>query len=242
MSLWLKADAGLYDAASGGSAVTANGASVARWEDQSGNARHVTQAASGNRPTYVASALNGLPAVSFATAQGLRNTSLAVAQPNDVYAVFDFAADAGTLFLCDGDGSGHRQSPIFRYPSANLFRVFAGTEADTGAGSLAGGTFRLMSFRFNGAASAVRVDGTAVGSTFNPGAQGLAGVTVGNRFTLNLGLRGRLAEILIYPSALPDAGRQTVEQYLGQKWLGWTPAAAGLLPILLAHGLYAGSR
>lgn len=39
----------LYNATSGGSLVAADGA-VARWEDQSGNARHMTQATSGNRP------------------------------------------------------------------------------------------------------------------------------------------------------------------------------------------------
>lgn len=47
---WLKHDAGLYDATSGGSAV-AEGGSVARWEDQSGNANHRTQGTAGSRPT-----------------------------------------------------------------------------------------------------------------------------------------------------------------------------------------------
>lgn len=47
---WLKHDAGLYDATSGGATV-AEGGAVARWEDQSGNANHRTQGTSGSRPT-----------------------------------------------------------------------------------------------------------------------------------------------------------------------------------------------
>jgi len=54
----------LYDATSGGSLVAANGA-VARWEDQSGVGRHVTQATAAYQPTRKAATLNGLDAVLF---------------------------------------------------------------------------------------------------------------------------------------------------------------------------------
>jgi len=47
LQLWLDATTGLFDATSGGNAVTTNASSVARWEDQSGNSRHATQATSG---------------------------------------------------------------------------------------------------------------------------------------------------------------------------------------------------
>ena len=48
-AIWLDAALGLYDATSGGSAV-ADGGAIARWEDQSGNARHLTQVTAGYRP------------------------------------------------------------------------------------------------------------------------------------------------------------------------------------------------
>jgi hypothetical protein len=48
----------LYDATSGGSLVAADGA-VARWEDKSGNARHATQATSGDRPLRKAAVYGG---------------------------------------------------------------------------------------------------------------------------------------------------------------------------------------
>jgi lysophospholipase L1-like esterase len=54
--LWLDSTAGLFDATSGGSAVTTDHATIARWEDQSGNGKHVTQATSGKRPVLDATA------------------------------------------------------------------------------------------------------------------------------------------------------------------------------------------
>lgn len=58
LDIWYKGDAGLYDATGGGSAVTTDGAAIARVEDQTANARHATQAAGGSRPVY--DATNGL--------------------------------------------------------------------------------------------------------------------------------------------------------------------------------------
>lgn len=49
---WYKGETGLYDATSGGSAVTSDLAYIRRWEDQSGNARHLTQNSDSNRPVY----------------------------------------------------------------------------------------------------------------------------------------------------------------------------------------------
>jgi hypothetical protein len=42
-----------------------NGASVQTWSDQSGNSRDATQATSASRPTFVASAAGGQPALNF---------------------------------------------------------------------------------------------------------------------------------------------------------------------------------
>lgn len=55
----------LFDATSGGNLVGADGA-VARWEDQSGNARHVTQATAARQPSRKVSFVNGRDSVLFA--------------------------------------------------------------------------------------------------------------------------------------------------------------------------------
>lgn len=54
----------LYDATSGGSLVAADGA-IARAEDLSGNGNHVTQSASGSRPTRKVAYENGIDAALF---------------------------------------------------------------------------------------------------------------------------------------------------------------------------------
>lgn len=46
------AGVGMYDATSSGNLISASGGLVARWEDQSGNAKHLTQSTSGSRPAY----------------------------------------------------------------------------------------------------------------------------------------------------------------------------------------------
>lgn len=56
--------ASLYDATSGGSLV-ASGAAIARAEDQSGNAAHMTQSTSAKQPLRIVAAQNGLDAARF---------------------------------------------------------------------------------------------------------------------------------------------------------------------------------
>lgn len=53
--LWLRADAG----------ITLSGSNVSHWADQSGNSNDYVQATSGKQPTVTASAINGLPAITF---------------------------------------------------------------------------------------------------------------------------------------------------------------------------------
>jgi len=66
VQLWLDAsDAStLYDATSGGSLVAADGG-VARWEDKSGNGRHMTQGTAGSRPARKTAIQGGLDVLRF---------------------------------------------------------------------------------------------------------------------------------------------------------------------------------
>ncbi len=55
--LWLKANAG--------TSTTTNGAATSSWNDQSGNGINVSQGTAVQRPTYVTSLMNGMPAIEF---------------------------------------------------------------------------------------------------------------------------------------------------------------------------------
>ena len=65
LNVWYDATTGLFDSTSGGSPVTSNGASIARWEDQSGNGWHLTQSTGSARPTLLTGALNSNNGVDF---------------------------------------------------------------------------------------------------------------------------------------------------------------------------------
>jgi len=66
LQLWLDAAAPetLFNATTGGSLVAADGG-VARWQDKSGNLRHLTQSTSGSRPLRKTSQQGGLDTLSF---------------------------------------------------------------------------------------------------------------------------------------------------------------------------------
>jgi hypothetical protein len=75
LNCWYDATTGLYNATSGGTAVTTNGGAIYRWEDQSGNGFHLTNAQS-SPPTLVTNSLNGKPGVDFnGTNQILEDTT-----------------------------------------------------------------------------------------------------------------------------------------------------------------------
>lgn len=65
LQLWLDATTGLFDATSGGSAITTDGSAVARWEDQSGNGRHFKQSTNNNRPVLRTSIQNSRNIIRF---------------------------------------------------------------------------------------------------------------------------------------------------------------------------------
>jgi len=71
LALWLKSDTGLWQDTAGTVPATAHGDPVGRWDDQSGNNRHATQATAGARPTIsTANQYGGIPSLEFTAATG----------------------------------------------------------------------------------------------------------------------------------------------------------------------------
>ena len=96
----------LYDATTGGSLVAADGA-VARWEDQSGNALHLTQATSGNRPLRRVGGIN-TGAVEFDGSNDVLHASLNISGASGVTAlvVAQRASTASGVKIGFGNVSG----------------------------------------------------------------------------------------------------------------------------------------
>jgi len=88
LQIWLDANVGLFNNTIGGNLVTSDSASVARWEDQSGNGRHISQSVSESRPILKTLVQNGKNILRF---DGLDDHLF-------MLSAFIYAAGASTIF------------------------------------------------------------------------------------------------------------------------------------------------
>jgi hypothetical protein len=187
MQLWLDAsDANtLYDATTGGSLVAADGG-VARWQDISGNARHVTQGTSSARPVRKTGIQNGLAVVRFdgsddfisvasSTAtfkflHGSDHTLFFVVKPRALN-TREFLFETGPLGSPVGDNGALGASCYFNTTGSVVHYSRAGTTPEvsnlTSTSAVAAGTCYVVSIvgqPSNGTASlrsAIRINGGA---------------------------------------------------------------------------------
>lgn len=170
MLLWLDgSDAStLYDATSGGSLVSENGA-IARWEDKSGNANHATQATSGYRPLRVSGGVRfdgsddrmGLASSLTATnylfaavvkkrASGNSMFTLANSSSTFPFSFVDFSD--GNIYFTDGStyyvtsGSGNNLNTALATHTANSLYI-NGSAVSTSSVSAGGTTLNTVGAR-----------------------------------------------------------------------------------------------
>jgi lysophospholipase L1-like esterase len=229
--LWLQGDLGLFDATSGGSE-PADGGSVKRWEDQSGNAMHFTEGTA--PPTRRNSGVNGARSVRFASASsqflGLPHASAGVLNTLQTGSyTFCFTADwvsIGTNNCLFAKGVARQ---IYYAPSATAafrrnatgmgFRI--PTSGDTGhlatatpyiityTFSLTSGTTGVETFRVNGNIVAQRTADIGSVDTTSDWRVG-AGNTGAASFFHN----GDIGDIIAYNSVLTSQQILDVEAYL----------------------------
>ena len=249
LQLWLDAsDAStLFDATTGGSLVAADGA-VARWEDKSGNARHMTQGTAGSRPTRKTAVQGGLDVLRFDGS----NDSMSVASST---ATFSFLHSGASTILCvlkviantaDGSrvfgtrGSGsdrgaqlsHWNSSVtgrFRHGVTNGEASNDDVIDNYSANSFfTVGTFGVVSIVTNTASAAaarssMRINGGAAtaNNTFSNAANSGSSshdFRLCNNPTSTAGVNADICELMIYNSALSGTDRAAVENYLLAKW------------------------
>lgn len=240
LQLWLDASAAetLYDATSGGSLVAADGG-VARWEDKSGNGRHFTQSDSSKRPARKTSQQNSLDTLlfdgsndsligsNFASGTG-GLTIFSVVKRNATNAVHEIinkgVDNGGWLFrLTDTNVAqigSYRDSTLanstLRGTSSSVsatgytvLAMVAGSGAFNTASIFRNGTSLTM-----GAAIEAGTNGRTPSSGSDPVRIGVQVYAEVDYFNYN----GNIAEVIVYDSALSDANREAVENYLLAKW------------------------
>lgn len=244
LRLWVKADAGVFDATSGGNLITNDNTIARRWEDQSGVGLHSTNGGGDGAPRYRTNALNGLPVMRFrqegSTFRGFQRAAASI-WANDTGSVSIFIV-AQTSLTAGGDTAifsvgGYQPNP--RWNGSTNWRTWFQMNSWNGvtkqvgaynnATNSAANTWHVMLFRTDfGSASnnlLVRRDGGVVNhtesATFTNATIGASTATlvIAGRGSETLEVfAGDIAELLVVTNDLTNDTRDRVEGYLAHKW------------------------
>ena len=200
--------------------IVESGGSVTDWNDSSNWNQVVSTPSS---PSYVASGINGLPAIQGDGTESVLVSSLAqgsLTQPIEIFVVARWTSSASAIML---DGPGASTRIILRNTGGNA-GMFSGTSnvAFTGITTPSNGEPTIVSLQVDGASSvpqfitATTDETGSVGS--NPGANGITGIYIG---TDNAGLNGwdqEISEVIYFPRKLTTLERNQVLTYLANKY------------------------
>ncbi|MDX6472414.1 MAG: large repetitive protein, partial [Gaiellaceae bacterium] len=213
LELWFDAD----------SVGQADGQPVSAWSDASGFGRDLT-AAPGAAASMRLNAVNGHAAIDFNGVSSLfksYGSTFTIAQPDTFFIVYR-ALDPSTgarAFVFDSTDSANRQ--VFGRSAQYANRMYANQDFDAQGVSFPYPNFQIWSGTFNGANSTMYQNGSLV-LAGNAGTSNLAGLALGGLSTdgANGYDRGhsQIANLLVYSGALTDAQRQSITEWLNQKY------------------------
>lgn len=166
---------------SAGTSPCGDGDLIRRWNDRSGNARNLLQGTSANRPTLV-SVGGGKWVAQFDGVNDFMQVTFGVtlAQPVTYGYAINLTGSAATQLLLDGvDGTNRINAAAGGSGAAGKMGIFAGTLLESAEEGRIKAAWETVA---NGASSAVYKAGVSVAAG-DAGANGLAGLTVGARFS-----------------------------------------------------------
>lgn len=229
LELWLDASdsSTLYDATTGGSLVASDG-SVARWEDKSGNSRHLTQSSSGNRPQRKTSIQNGKDIVRFdGTDDELIRSSFNLSSATAATLVFVMKYRSSAGFLITG-GFGTNSSfagmIMEKNRSTSRFSFVVGSSSlssDASFGNTAPDTnCNVLTIVYGSGAATSYINNVEDASTSFAGPlNSSSGFCLGGYF----GLAGYfsdadICEVAFYDTAITATDRSNLQSYFQTKW------------------------
>ena len=220
--LWLKADAGVE---------TSDG-KVTTWKDQSGNNRNASQGTAPDRPTLVASGLNGHPVLRFDGNDGLTLGNISAAFPSaaTLFIVATINDDNYNLFTTKSGADSHGGSDTWwRFSSIgtpaaymavfNPNRTYAVLE-----GRVPSSGSHLFAVESSGSQWEMSIDGSGGGAnnsgSHRAGDEYRIGMPDNNPPTGEAAkfLNGDIAEIILFDRALTETERHQVGSYLSKKY------------------------
>lgn len=216
----------------------ADGASVARWPDASGNNFDATQATSAMQPIFRHSAAHGLPAVDFdGTATYLANSEMALPSSSTIFAVF---RDRGTqntcctgVFFSQGgcNGLGTKLASLNDDADASVLMIDWSGSPDSGINDIKGRQV-VASVIYNASGAFSFADACLQSTSGVVGAAG-KGYMVGSRGNEDgRFLNGSISELVVFARPLNVTEMHAMYAYLAAKWPSDEPAllCSGPLP------------
>lgn len=183
------------------SSVTLSGSEITQANDKSGNSRHMTQATSANRPTLTGT-IGGLGAAVFDGVNDYMDSSaFSMLQQITFYVVATF--DGGTSPYLFDSPTGGRMAMGQRIITAGQLGIFAGGTTVTAAYTIPATTPKVYTAVFNGASSAIYIDG-ALFDTGNAGSQTVTGgirLGASQAFFAGTYFNGKMSTVLVYRGA-----------------------------------------
>jgi hypothetical protein len=224
LQLWLRADAGVYQDAAKTTPAVNDGDVVGCWEDQSGNGNDATQATTAKKPVVKLGIVNGKPVVRF---DGIDDKliisstlNISGAQDRTFFAVCKTSSGTSEpVFSINADSSVAGKRWTVRGASGKLRIEIAGSGYNSALRTTA---MSVLAVKLYGSTLGDHIlyrnsvsesaSGTSTVDTLDTNTQ-LGSYVSGTAF-----LNGDIAEILVYNSALSDADRQAIEDYLDNKY------------------------
>ncbi len=231
--LWLKADANVYNDA--GTTLASNNDLVQQWNDKSGNSNNASQATSGNRPRYVTNVINGKPALRFTGDTYIDAGALGIVGTGGFTFLFVFK-DTSYVAGAISDGAG--DYILDRTPANNELTglkisstdKYCFQKRDNSGGGIGGpvsttavntSSFHIIDYmRERGTAYRLFLDGTLETSI----ADGDGDLTPPNprigrhATTASNGIKGYIAEMLVYDYRVNNAQVNILNSYLAAKY------------------------
>lgn len=227
LTLWLKADAGVFQS-TGGAAAAADNDVVGEWQDQSGNGLHFTQATTINKPKWRTNRLNGLPSIQFDGNDFVQRASVVFSSliGNNAATIFavmyqDSTDAQGSLF--GGDSSGGANLNLLRLHATydDVIYYDYGASGSGGRISVAqpagwDNAYHVLELFRSGASGNIRSDGVSrLSASFTDDLDSTASTTfyIG-RDVFGTAHTGFLVDFLVYNRALNSSERGLVRTYL----------------------------
>jgi hypothetical protein len=191
---------------------------VQQWNDKSGNGRNVSQATSGNRPSYLSANINGKNVVNCGSSSSMQSTAThnigttsvgaAVIKPNSL--------SAPNRDYITGGTSNSNNHILYQNAGASQLELYSGAVVN-GGNVLVAGTSSIIVGRTNGLSSSVRHNGTLL-ATGDGGSQNWTvniniGISSGSSYTDSI-----YAEVVILAGASDVSTIEKLEGYLAWKW------------------------